>query len=275
MNTRIFHSVNSGLYIWDGIAGLLVDGIHDGPEQGFSPMPAFLAGQLAAQAGLFAHVDGLLFTHLHKDHFQRTGVHRLLNGPLPPTVYAPGFPEQFASIRHIRPGMCRIQMAGAYVLAKDTVHDRAQYQKDAHQSYLIRMGGETFFIAGDAALTEEDAHAFEGFYGREVEAAFFNLYQLASPGGQAFLRILNPRRVFLIHLPFREDDRFSYRSLARQTVKHLPADLPKVEILPHMAWIDGRAAQWDHQTKGEEHHALSGIPQHGPLFQLGSGGVRL
>ena len=43
MNTCIFHSVNSGLYFWDGLAGLLVDGIHAGGEQGFSPMPAFLA----------------------------------------------------------------------------------------------------------------------------------------------------------------------------------------------------------------------------------------
>lgn len=261
MDTYLFHSVNSGLYFWDGMAGLLVDGIHDGQEQGFSPMPAFLSGQLARRAGLFAHTDGLLFTHLHRDHFQRAGMLRLLNRPESCSVYGPGLSESQASIRPIRSGMCRVQMAGAYVLAKDTVHEGEKFRQDRHQSYLIRMGGETFFIAGDAVLTAEDALAFDGFYGKEVEAGFFNLYQLAAPQGQEFLRILQPKRVFLIHLPFREDDRFHYRSLAWQVVRQLPQDLPPVEILPHMAWIDGRAARWDSRGKGEREDDLSGIAQ--------------
>lgn len=266
MNTRIFHSVNSGLYFWDGMAGLLVDGIHTGQEKGFSPMPAFLAGQLARHTGLFAHVDGVLFTHQHPDHFQRQGLHRLLDGPEPPCVYAPGLPENRASIRPIRPGMCRVQMAGAYILAKDTVHDGGKFRDTPHQSYLIRMGGETFFIAGDAALTAEDAAAFSGFYGGEVDGAFLNLYQLSSPRGQDFLRILRPKRLFLEHLPFKEDDRFHYRTLARQAARSLPAGLPRAEILSHMSWIDGRAAQWEPDQKGETGDALPGVAHQGSVL---------
>lgn len=266
MNTCIFHSVNSGLYFWDGMAGLLADGIHDGPEQGFSPMPAFLAGQLAKHTGLFAHTDGVLFTHLHADHFQRSGLRRLMHDRPDLRIYGPGLPETYASVRPIRPGLCRVQMAGAYILAKDTLHDGAQFREEAHQSYLIRMGGETFFLAGDAALTLEDGAAFSGFYGGKVDAAFCNLYQLSSPEGQECLRLLRPGRIFLIHLPFREDDRYHYRSLARQAARALPKDLPPAEILPHMAWLDGKAAQWEPTEKGEEPHALSGIAQHGPLF---------
>ena len=266
MNTCIFHSVNSGLYFWDGLAGLLVDGIHAGGEQGFSPMPAFLAGQLARRAGLFAHTDGVLFTHLHGDHFLRTGLRHLLDTQPRPGVYGPELPETRASIRPIRPGLCRVQLAGAYILAKDTVHDGEVFRNEPHQSYLIRMGGETFFIAGDAALTPEDAAAFSGFYGGEVDAGFFNLYQLSSPQGRDFLRILRPRRIFLEHLPFQKDDRFHYRSLARQAARSLPGDLPRAEILPHMSWIDGKAAQWEPHEKGEMTDDLSGIPQHRSLL---------
>ena len=266
MNTCIFHSVNSGLYFWDGMAGLLVDGIHAGREEGFSPMPEFLAGQLARGTGLFSHLDGVLFTHLHGDHFQRQGLLRLLGRPDPPAVYGPGLVENRASIRPIRPGMCRVQMAGAYILARDTVHDGARYRGDPHQSYLIRMGGETFFIAGDAALTAEDGAAFAGFYGGPVDGGFFNLYQLASPQGQDFLRILRPRRIFLIHLPFREDDQYRHRSLARQVARSLPGDLPRAEILPHMAWLDGKAAQWEPEERGGNSHALSGVAHQGPLL---------
>ena len=123
MNTCIFHSVNSGVYFWDGMAGLLVDGIHTGREKGFSPMPEFLALQLSRRVGLFAHTDGVLFTHQHPDHFQRQGLCRLLSSGTSPSVYGPALPETRASIRAIRPGMCRVQMAGAYILACDTLHD--------------------------------------------------------------------------------------------------------------------------------------------------------
>lgn len=266
MNTCIFHSVNSGLYFWDGMAGLLADGIHDGPEQGFSPMPAFLVGQLNRHRGLFAHTDGVLFTHQHPDHFQRSGLHRLMSAQEDLRIYGPGLPENRASVRPIRPGLCRVQMAGAYILAKDTLHDGRQYRNVAHQSYLICMGGETFFLAGDAVLSEEDGRIFSDFYGGAVDAAFLNLYQLSSPEGQAFLRLLKPRRIFLEHLPFREDDRYHYRSLARQVAKLLPDDLPTAEILSHMSWIDGKAAQWEPNEKGADLDALSGVAQHGSLF---------
>ena len=78
MNTAIFHSVNSGLYFWDGRDGLLIDGIHRGPETGCSSTPPSLRRQLEEGSGLFAHLTGLLFTHLHGDHFDPEGTTRLL-----------------------------------------------------------------------------------------------------------------------------------------------------------------------------------------------------
>ena len=251
MELCIFHSVNSGLYLWDGMAGLMIDGIHDGREFGASPMPAFLVKQLELHSGLFAHTDGVLFTHMHGDHFQRQGLHRLMSGgtPCQPALYGPGLPESQARIRPIRSGLLRIQVAGAYILAKDTRHDGRRFSNTSHQSYFIRMGGETVFIAGDAALTEEDAASFDGFYGGGVDAGFFNVYQLLSPGGQAFIRRLRPKRVFLEHLPFPEDDKYNYWQLARQVERHFPVDLPQAEILPLMSWLDGKAAQWEPQVQ--------------------------
>lgn len=251
MNTYIFYSVNSGLYLWDGKTGILVDCIHSGPEQGFSAMPVFLEKQLKEHTGLFSHVNGALFTHLHRDHFQRDGLAKLLDVPEPPQVYGPGLLETSAPVQMLRGGIFWVQFPGAQVFGMDTVHDGAQYRADPHQSYLICLGGESFFIAGDATLTPEDASVLSDFPSGEVTAGFFNLYQLASPQGQEFIRILKPERIFLIHLPFREDDRYHYRSLARQIAKNLPEDLPKAEILPHMSWIDEREVPyWN--TNGKE-----------------------
>lgn len=266
MDLCVFHSVNSGLYLWDGMAGLLIDGIHGGPEYGLSPMPEFLVKQLAHHTGLFAHTDGVLFTHLHGDHFQHQGLLRLMNTPESPAVYGPGLSESQAMVRPIRAGMCRIQMAGAYILAKDTVHDGNQFRAVKHQSYFIKMGGETVFVAGDAMLTAKEATSFAGFYGGGVEAGFFNVYQLLSPRSQDFIRILNPKRIFLEHLPFLEDDKYHYWELARQINKHFPTDLPQPELLPHMSWLDGKAAQWEPREKGALANGISGVTQHGSLL---------
>lgn len=251
MNTYIFHSVNSGLYLTNGTNGLLADGIHGGPEQGFSSMPAFFEKQLAGHTGLFAHVDGVLFTHLHRDHFQKAGLSKLLQTTQPPRVYGPNLQETSATVQMLRDGICWINFPGIQVFGMDTIHDGTQYQADPHQSFLVCMGDESFFIAGDAALTSQDASMLSGFHTGEVTAGFFNLYQLASPQGQEFIRFLKPERIFLIHLPFKEDDYYHYRSLARQIAKNLPKDLPNAEILPHMSWIDERAVpNWN--TDGKE-----------------------
>lgn len=261
MDTCIFHSVNSGLFFWSVGTGLLVDGIHDGCEQGFSPMPDFLRRQLDARTGLFAHTSGLLFTHLHRDHFQRGGLLHLMKAPTHPAVYGPGLAENRARIQPVSSGACRIQMGSAEILAKNTLHDGTVFRKDPHQSFLITMGQERFLVAGDAALTPRDAEEFLQADSGPTDAAFVNLNQIASEDGQDFLRTLKPARIFLIHLPFREDDVYHNRSLARQTARRLPQDLPPVEILPHMAWIDGWTARWEEDGKGDMEDDLSGIAQ--------------
>ena len=151
MHTAMFHSVNSGLFFCDGKNGLLVDGIHQGREEGCSPMPDFLSLQLRKNTGLFAHLTGVLFTHLHHDHYDEEGLESLLHGRPDLPVYGPRLRRGGALVRPIRANLRTVRMGGAYILARDTRHDGARYREDPHQSYLIRMGGERFFVAGDAA----------------------------------------------------------------------------------------------------------------------------
>lgn len=266
MKTAVFHSVNSGLFFWGAGEGLLVDGIHEGRAEGCSPMPEFLDMQLRRGTGLFAHLTGALFTHLHHDHFDRGRLELLLRKQPGLLVYGPDLQYGPVAVRPIRPRQSTLRMGCCNILAQDTPHDGARFRGSPHQSYLIRMAGESFLVAGDGVLTGEDGQRFAQFYGAPVTAGFFNLYQLASAEGQDFLRALAPERVFLYHLPFPGDDRYHYHQLAHYILKNWPADLPQVEILTHMAWVDGRLAEWEMGTKGENWNDLSGIAQYGPLF---------
>lgn len=266
MKLHIFHSVNSGLFLWDGNSGILVDGIHDGQNDGASPMPKAWVNQLTNYSGLFAHVDGVLFTHLHGDHFQKNGVIHLLNGPRPLAIYGPGLTENRAEVHPLRQGLFQVYLAGVSILARDTPHDGQGFQSAKHKSYLINMKGESVFISGDAILTAEDAATFCSFSDRAVEAGFFNVYQLLSSQCHEFLRKIQPNRIFLEHLPFPEDDTYNYWTLAREIPRRFPRDLPSPELLPHMSWVDGKSAPWGPHEEGEMTDDLPGIPQHRSLF---------
>lgn len=248
MNTCIFHTVNSGVYLWDGAHGILVDGIHTGPEQGWSLMPKALVTQLESHTGLFAHLDGMVFTHLHEDHFSQAGLNTVLKGTPLMEIYGPNLAETSVVTQSVSGGLTKFIMAGHPVLAKDTVHDGAQFVDAPHQSFFIHVNGETFFFAGDAILTCSDAQGVQDIFEDGVSYAFCNIMQLISPKAHDFLRKLRPKRIFLYHLPTEEEDRFSYRSLIKNVYKSMPLDLPPVELLAHMAWLDGRVASWVNPT---------------------------
>lgn len=250
MEVCIFHSVNSGLYFWDGKSGLLVDGIHGGRECGMSSLPELMSRQLEHHTGFFAHTSGVLFTHLHSDHFQRQGLLQLLNTPEPPCVYGPGLLESNVTVHPICNGLGHIFIDNFSVLAKETAHDGRQFSGEQHQSYVIRTGKEVFLIAGDALFASQDMELADMLCG-VVKAAFCNLYHLRVPQNQSFLLRLRPEQIFLVHLPFLEDDRFQYWEAVRQLERYLSPKFPPVTILPHMSWIDGKAAQWATGQKGK------------------------
>lgn len=229
MKTCIFHSVNSGLYFRSETGGILVDGLHDGRSEGFSQMPSDLTDMLPP-------IDGLLFTHLHPDHFSRKATADLLNRNPFLSVYGPCLSESNVKAKKLLSGLSEVFLPGASVFSLPTVHDGERFKNDPHLSYMLRIWDETFFIAGDAVLSVHDAEKFRDFCRQGVTAAFFNLYQLSSEQYKNFLRILEPTRIFLYHLPFKDDDIYNYGKLAKQIVRAIP----EAEILRQMSWIDGR-----------------------------------
>ena len=243
MKTEIFHAGTAGLFFYRDGTGILIDGIYDGSNVGMSAMPEKWKGDLEQCKGIWQHVDGLLFTHRHPDHYHEkmTEAYMDMLSMQKKTVitYAPDWEKTNAMYRDLGDGMKRIRIKNAEIITRRTMHDGGPWKCDPHESFLVKMGNETFFVAGDAALLLDDAKAFRK-YAYRINAAFVNLYQLGGFGGRKCVEQLGADRIFLYHLPFHSDDSCYYWLLGTQAAEGFSKryGIP-VEIMEHMSWMDG------------------------------------
>lgn len=244
METAIFHAGNAGLFFQKNGTGILVDGIYDGGEVGMSPMPEKWKMDMLYGEGLFGKTDGLLFTHLHPDHYNRELTEIYLSvlekQQKPVWCYAPGWEQNNVKQEELGDDMQRFCIGAAEIIVRRTVHDGEIWRNDLHDSMLIKFGEESFFVAGDAELFEKDAKVFLK-YTSEIQIAFVNLYQLNGQTSSACLAAMNPQRVMLYHLPYEEDDTCHYWQLCRQSVRKFTRFCGiQPEIMQHMSWLDSQ-----------------------------------
>ena len=249
--TRVFYTVNSGLYFENDGCGVLIDGIHGGADAGFSPSSENTIQSCRDGAGIFKGLRALLFTHCHSDHYDPAAVREILTEN-PVLFFAPGqalassdSDKTDVSISSSAPGQEPSAVSGKNddlprwldigpftVFAVKTRHDgKEPFCLEPHVSFVINTPSETFFAPGDAVFTPEDAARIRECCRHDILISFCNPYQVLLEPNREFLRLLSPEKIALIHLPYEKDDRFNARTLYRTAVKRYPADLPQL-ILP-------------------------------------------
>lgn len=215
MKLQIYHTVNAGIYLWNGKSGLLIDALHRGGRMGFSDTSGRYIRMMQQREQFFGQVNDLLFTHLHADHYDEELVDQFFALNLGSLIYGPGLDRGKAQSVLLERDVRRIQIRDYIIYAFETVHDGKAYAEEPHCSYLIHSGNQSLWVSGDAvlngALADKVKHVFPD--GR-ICAAFVMVYQIGSRGGREFLRKLSPDNICLYHLPYREDDIFHYYSMA-------------------------------------------------------------
>lgn len=246
MKCFIYYLTNSGLFFWSQGTGILIDGLFGrGPYQCFSPFPPELHRQMTEKQGIFGHLHGLFFTHIHGDHFDPDMVYYMINEQKDIMLYAADCPENT-----INPD--ESQIADGYVkkgpfelFFYETMH-QGNEKKDSlyrvkHNMIVIRIEEEEFLVAGDGVFEKKQYDRIKRFHFKVV---FCNPLHLAAPESADEICRLNPERVFITHLPRREDDRFDYYGLAEQKRKKVTIGKGNPEIPDPMAWIDDHRPDW-------------------------------
>lgn len=220
MKLQIFHTVNAGLYFWNGKSGLLIDGLHTGKEAGFSNTAERYIQMMERREGFFGQTNDLLFTHTHRDHYNKGLTDRFLERNPGSFIFGPGLDRDGVQSVLLEKGVRKIRIRDYIINAFVTEHDGKAYTDVPHYSYLIQSGEQRVWVSGDAVLTPLLADKVRNLCGSaRCCAAFVMVYQPGSRLGRGFLRELQPESIYLYHMPYREDDGFHYYRIAEDVMK--------------------------------------------------------
>ena len=236
MKLKIFHSVNAGLYLWDGKSGLLIDFLHGGKELGFSDTK--YADAMRNKQFYFRHSNDLLFTHFHGDHYDEKLVNEFLERTPGACLFGPGKHTENVNPVFLDEGVLEVQIQDYKIICFSTIHDGKQYEDVPHYSYLIQNGGDSVWVSGDASLDESVAEKMLPYnQGKAPDAAFFIVYQIGCEAGRGFLKYLTESTLFLYHLPYKSDDVYRFRIMGERLLKRCEKIGCKVNILKHDDFI--------------------------------------
>ncbi|BCS87971.1 hypothetical protein PSDVSF_12130 [Pseudodesulfovibrio sediminis] len=227
---------NAGVCIeCDGV-GLLVDGIHNEGGHPFSRVSEADMERMRQGIVPFTHLDYLLFTHEHPDHFTPQYVlGHILNRPVK-GLFLPsetdGSPNLALLLDRVRelaipywtlglePGTKqRFELADdVIVTAIGARHMGPQYATIRNDCFLLTVKGMNLLFTGDADhVAEYYAAALTDV---TVDVAFVNpIFYNNKQGQQIINEIFRPRDVVIYHMPFAEDDTMHFSSLVRRDVK--------------------------------------------------------
>lgn len=208
---------NCGLVFSSGETCLLIDAL----TQELAPFyraPESVRQEIVTGTGAYEKTCGLLFTHLHPDHYDKEAAQAFAQYHLRAALYVPNrreLPPERLSIGSFTVELHRVrhtQVAG--------------YGKSTVDAMIISAEGKSVYVASDSA-PEVSLHE-SVLHGRRMDAAFWNGEMLLyKPEREALCRFATQN--FIYHIPGDPQDGFR-RKLERLRGRY-PAELETVRLL--------------------------------------------
>ena len=208
---------NCGLVFSSGETCLLIDAL----TQELAPFyraPESVRQEIVTGTGAYEKTCGLLFTHLHPDHYDKEAAQAFAQYRPRAALYVPNRREL---------PLERLTVGGFTVELHRVRHTQvAGYGKSTVDAMIISAEGKSVYVASDSA-PEVSLHE-SVLHGRRMDAAFWNGEMLLyKPEREALCRFaaLN----FIYHIPGDPQDGFR-RKLERLRGRY-PAELETVRLL--------------------------------------------
>lgn len=208
---------NCGLVFSSGGELLLIDAL----TQELAPFyraPESVRQEIVTGTGAYEKTCGLLFTHLHPDHYDKEAAQAFAQYHLRAALYVP-------NRRELPPE--RLTVGGFTVELHRVRHTQvAGYGKSTVDVMIVSAEGKRVYVSSDAA-PEVSLHE-SVLHGRRMDAAFWNGEMLLyKPEREALCRFAAQN--FIYHIPGDPQDGFR-RKLERLRGRY-PAELETVRLL--------------------------------------------
>ena len=208
---------NCGLVFSSGETCLLIDAL----TQELAPFyraPESVRQEIVTGTGAYEKTCGLLFTHLHPDHYDKEAAQAFAQYHLRAALYVP-------NRRELPPE--RLTVGGFTVELHRVRHTQvAGYGKSTVDAMIISAEGKSVYVASDSA-PEVSLHE-SVLHGRRMDTAFWNGEMLLyKPEREALCRFAAQN--FIYHIPGDPQDGFR-RKLDRLRGRY-PAELETVRLL--------------------------------------------
>ncbi len=206
---------NAGFMISTPGHRVLVDavfGVSEGDEIGWAPLPGVLAS-IEQAAPPFDHLEAVLATHDHLDHFDSFSVARLLANA-PDTVFlcpeglavalrreAPDVADRVRGLAPDRGSSVRTSVGPIVITALGIPHPGEDSLEFEHVAYLLEMDGRRALHLGDAVADPAFHEPFAWLGEAGLDLAFVPHWLLRDETMvDALRRVYNPRQIIVMHI---------------------------------------------------------------------------
>jgi len=238
---RVTLLANAGVLVEYQGTTLLLDSIYGLEAHYFSDLKPGVWEQMLRGGSPFGHIDYLLFTHDHPDHFSPEMTMEFLRTRVVKGVFLPDSPilresglEAFLTQRKIpfaylpQAGSCSVK-PGITIRGISTRHLDKKFQDVQHLCYLLTFGEKHLLFTADVDYTQE---RFESIGDLPLRAVFVNpLFFSALRHERFFGGALDTQLTCVYHVPFAGDDPMNMRPLLTRDLAEWPPEKGEALVL--------------------------------------------
>jgi len=210
---------NAAVFLqYDGVK-ILIDGLYRDTSGYFSQLPDAVWDGMQKGNGELAHIDYLLFTHSHADHFYAPYLQKYLQknevkGYALPCSEDPLYGCRAISFDREKKAALAEGITCRYL---DIRHLDPCYYGVTNRCYLLEAGRKKLLFLGDADYQEE---VYQELAEEEIDVAFVTPVFYNHPTGRKILQErLRVGKIILYHLPFLAEDTMQMGKMAERDIK--------------------------------------------------------
>lgn len=221
----VHYIANAGVLISTGEQQVLIDALHQPYRPAYRPTPAAVKAAMLAGEPPFGSIDGVLVSHIHRDHFDardvadllhaRSDVWLLSSDQVVDSVLAvsPDFSDQIQRVSYKDGVYVTIEKKEMTIRAGKVAHGSARFQWIQNLGHIVEIGGMRLLHVGDPGFGRADIEQLVA--DSQIDVALLPAWFLSEREGRAVIdEVIQPGNLAFLHVS--PGDEATLRRLAKQ-----------------------------------------------------------